>query len=60
MRWDDYSRLSRWAQYNHNGHYKREAKVSKVEGDETIEAEARVMPLEDRGSSQEPKNAGGI
>ena len=40
------------------GSFKREAD-QRVEGDETTEAEIRVMPFEDGGRDHKPRNTGG-
>ena len=47
-RWEDYPRLSGWAQCNHKSLYKREVRGSKsVKGDATQETEVGKMCLED-------------
>ena len=47
-RWEDYPRLSGWAQCNHKSLYKREVRGSKSEkGDATPETEVGKMYLED-------------
>ena len=50
------SGLSRWAQCNHSGRYKREARGSE-RGGMIMGAEVRVLHFKDGGGVHEPKNA---
>lgn len=46
--WEDYSRLSGWAEYSHKGSYKFKKEAEESEPEEahvTTEAEVRAMPL---------------
>ena len=60
-RWENYPRLSGWAQCNHKSLYKREARESKpVKGDATMEAEVGMMCLEEWRMGHKPRNEGGL
>lgn len=56
LRWGVCSGLSRWAQCNHSGPYKREARGSE-RGGMIMGAEVRMLQFKDGGGIHEPKNA---
>ena len=60
LRWTGYPGSSKWAQCNHKGSYKREARWSKSEtGEVTMETEVGKMhPEGERG--HEPRNTDGL